>query len=136
MLKWLPLVLFLIPAPSIARASAPHRIDKALAGCLDQAMSTAAQSRCSYAAYEQWDKELNRAYGALAKAIDPSARQALKSAQQDWLKHRDTEFALIDAIYSSLDGTMYIPMRVQSRTRIVQERTMQLLDYLDLLGMR
>jgi uncharacterized protein YecT (DUF1311 family) len=81
-----------------------------------------------------WDKELNKNFQALMRKLKPEGKQALKAAQLEWLKCRDAEFKLIDSIYSTLDGTMYIPMHYGQRMDIVKQRALALDVYLELLG--
>jgi uncharacterized protein YecT (DUF1311 family) len=59
---------------------------------------------------------------------------ALKAAQLDWLKYRDSEFKVIDSIYDTLQGTMYIPMRIAERLEVVKKRALALGGYIDLLN--
>jgi uncharacterized protein YecT (DUF1311 family) len=73
---------------------------------------------------------LNRAYGELLKKLPAGAKENLKNAQIAWLKFRDSEFQLIDKVYEQLQGTMYIPVRVADRTRVVEDRVIALRGYL------
>jgi uncharacterized protein YecT (DUF1311 family) len=110
-----------------------HPIDKALESCLDKNSSTAGMVECMDRAYKQWDGELNRVYAELMKRLDAAEKAKLKEAQLQWLKFRDSEFKVIDGIYSKMDGTMYIPMHVDSRALIVRNRALELKSYLSLL---
>jgi uncharacterized protein YecT (DUF1311 family) len=89
---------------------------------------------CIDVALKKWDQELNRNYLALMKKLNPAGRRTLKSAQVEWIKHRDTEFALLDSIYSTLEGTMYIPMHLDQKMQIVRHRALALSSYLELLA--
>jgi len=88
---------------------------------------------CEDKAYDKWDKELNRLYTELMKKVSPDAKATLKEAQVQWLKFRDSEFKLLDAIYAKLDGTMYIPMHIDSRMEVVKRRALELQSHLELL---
>jgi hypothetical protein len=44
------------------------------------------------------------------------------------------EFKFIDSIYDTLQGTMYIPMRIDARMEVVKKRATELKDFLDLAG--
>jgi len=46
------------------------------------------------------DAELNRAYSELMTRLPESARQALRSSQRAWLKHRDAEAAFAAALWT------------------------------------
>jgi len=129
----LALLALLFPVSSHSQTQKKHPIEKALEACIDKDSSTAGMTNCADRALESWDKELNRVYNELARKLDSKGKQALKAAQMEWIKYRDAEYGLIDSIYSQMEGTMYIPMRVEARTRIVRERALAVKDFLDLL---
>jgi hypothetical protein len=54
-------------------------------------------------------------------------------AQWEWIKYRDLDFKSIDSIYDTMDGTMYIPMRIDARMEVVRERALELKAFLDLV---
>lgn len=110
-----------------------HPIDKALEACIDKNGSTAGMVGCTDKAYAAWDKELNQNYGALMKALKPSQKEALRLAQLEWIKSRDLDFKLIDSIYDTMQGTMYIPMRIDARMEVVKQRAQELKGFLDLV---
>ena len=49
--------------------------------------------------------------------------------------YRDAEFKLIDEMYKTKDGTMYIPMRAADRLEIIKTRALRLQAYRDLQGL-
>ena len=59
--------------------------------------------------------------------------QLLKSAQLSWITYRDSEFKLIDSIYDGIQGTMYIPMRIDEKMQIVKQRALALASHVDML---
>ncbi|MCP4345892.1 MAG: DUF1311 domain-containing protein [Desulfobacterales bacterium] len=115
-------------------ASVRH-IDKISDECMAKDSTTAGMMNCISEAYKLWDAELNKVYNQLRAALKPDAKKSLKAAQLQWIKYRDSEFKLIDSIYSSLEGTMYIPMRAGDRMEIVKNRTKELESYLNLIKM-
>jgi uncharacterized protein YecT (DUF1311 family) len=115
-----------------AQEPTPHPIDKALEACIDKNGSTAGMIRCTDTAYAAWDKELNKNYGELMRALKPAQKEALRLAQLEWIKYRDLEFKLIDSIYDTLQGTMYIPMRIDARAEVVKKRAVELKEFQDL----
>jgi uncharacterized protein YecT (DUF1311 family) len=127
------LLLLLLPAIAHAQQETVYPIDKALEACTDKNPSTNGEIQCTARAQEMWDKELNRNYNSLMGQLNPQGKQALKAAQLDWLKYRDTEFKLIDSLYSNLQGTMYLPMLAWDQMSIVKKRALELKAYLDLL---
>lgn len=126
------LSLLLFASLSFAQEESQHPIDKALDACIEKNGSTAGMVECTDKAYLAWDKELNKNYGALMRALKPAQKEVLKAAQLEWIKGRDADFKLIDSIYDTLQGTMYIPMRIDARMELVKKRTLQLKGYLEL----
>ena len=112
----------------------PHQIDKALDACIDKNGSTAGMVRCTDVAYAAWDRELNRNYAALMAKLKPPQKESLRLAQLEWIKQRDLEFKFIDSIYDTLEGTMYIPMRIAAHMEVIRKRALGLKDYLDLIN--
>ena len=116
-----------------AQEQAPHPIDKALEACIDKNGSTAGMVECTDKAYAAWDKELNKNYGELMRTVKPSQKEALRLAQLEWIKYRDLDFKLIDTLYDTMQGTMYIPMRIDARMELVKKRALELKGFLDLI---
>lgn len=128
------LLLLMLPLISFAQEASTHPIDKALDACTEKDGSTAGTIRCTDKAYADWDRELNKNYTQLMRQLKPVQKLALKAAQLDWLKYRDSEFKVIDSIYDTLQGTMYIPMRIAERLEVVKKRALALGGYIDLLN--
>ena len=126
------IVLMLLATAALAQKDPDHPIDKALDACIEKDPSTAGMVQCTDKAYQAWDKELNKTYVALMRALKPAQKEVLKAAQLEWIKGRDADFKLIDSIYDTLEGTMYIPMRIDARMELVKKRALQLKGYLDL----
>jgi uncharacterized protein YecT (DUF1311 family) len=126
------LLLTLLLFPAFTYAQESHPIDKALDACTEKDPSTAGAINCTDIAHKQWEGELNKNYLALMRKLSPANKSTLKTTQLNWLKYRDTEFKLIDAIYDKLQGTMYIPMRLDQKMQIVRRRTLALSTYLEL----
>ncbi len=127
------LLMLLVPLTLSAQEPNDHAIDKALGVCTEKDPSTAGMVRCIDIAYQDWDKELNKKYQAAMIKLKPAEKATLKAAQLEWLKFREAEFKLLDTIYSKLQGTMYISMRLDQRMQIVRRRAMALASHADLL---
>src|SRR6266852_2824245 len=125
-------ILFLVSL-STAQEQPQHPIDKALDACIDKNGSTAGMVECTDKAYAAWDKELNKNYGELMRALNPKQKEALRLAQLEWIKYRDLEFKSIDSVYDTLKGTMYIPMRISAHLEVIKKRALELKDRLDLI---
>ena len=134
MTRFYLLLLILLSASVVcAQEESTHPIDKALDACIEKDGSTAGMIQCTDKAYVAWDRQLNKNYGDLMRRLKPGQQTALKAAQLQWLKYRDSEFKLIDSIYDTLQGTMYLPMRISERLELVKKRALALKGYLELL---
>ena len=127
------LSVFLCATFSVAQEQIQHPINKALEACIEKNGSTAGMVECTDKAYAAWDKELNKNYGALMSALKPKQKEALRIAQLNWIRYRDLQFKFIDSVFDTLDGTMYIPMRISSRMQVIRKRALELKDYLNLV---
>jgi len=127
------LLSLLLPTLVSAQEAQKHPIDKALDICTEKDPSTAGMVRCTDAAYKKWDQDLNKNYRTLMARLKPAGKQLLKSAQLNWITYRDNEFKLIDSIYDGIQGTMYIPMRIDEKMQIVKQRALGLASHIDML---
>src|SRR5882672_8460100 len=93
--------VLLLATVSIAQEETKHPIDKALEACIDKNGSTAGMVECTDKAYAAWDKELNKNYGELMRALKAPQKETLKSSELEWIKYRDAEFKFIDSIYDT-----------------------------------
>ena len=128
------LALLLITSAAFAQEKPEHPIDKALGVCIEKDPSTAGLTECTTRAYQSWDRELNKNYGELMRKLKAPQKEALKAAQLEWIKQRDAEFKFIDSVFDTLEGTMYISMRIESRTELVKTRALLLKSYYDLVA--
>jgi uncharacterized protein YecT (DUF1311 family) len=122
-----------IASGSVTQEPSQHPIDKALDACVEKNGSTAGMVECTDKAYAAWDKELNKNYVELMRTLKPTQKEALRTAQLEWIKYRDLEFKFIDTVYDTMQGTMYIPMRVDARMEVVKKRALELKGFLDLI---
>src|ERR1700681_4122224 len=127
------LSVFLFANFTAAQAPTKHPIDKALEACIDKNGSTAGMVECTDKAYAAWDKELNKNYGELMRTLKPAQKEALRLAELEWIKYRDLDFKLIDSLYDTMQGTMYIPMRIDARMEVIKKRALELKGFLDLV---
>jgi uncharacterized protein YecT (DUF1311 family) len=67
------------------------------------------------------------------RASKAPQKEALRLAQLEWIQYRDQDFKLIDSLYDTLQGTMYIPMRIDARMEVVRKRALQLKGFLELI---
>jgi uncharacterized protein YecT (DUF1311 family) len=134
MTKLIPALLSVGLLATVAIAQEPqHAIDKALEACIDKNGSTAGLIECTDRAFAAWDNELNKNYGELMRALKPAQKETLRLAQLEWMRYRDLDFKSIDSIYDTIDGTMYIPMRIDARMEVVKKRALELKGFQDLV---
>jgi uncharacterized protein YecT (DUF1311 family) len=110
-----------------------HPIDKWFGKCVAQDNSTAGMRECYSKAYDLWDKELNKAYRDLMNKTNAEGKKALKSAQQSWIKYRDSEFKLNNQIVGTREGTMWLLVGDEDRMQIIKKRALDLRRYEDIL---
>ena len=115
--------------------AADHPIDQYQSKCIAADSTTAGMTNCTNGASARWGKALNSVYANLLSSISRSEQQALRAAQRQWILYRNAEFKLIDEMYKTKDGTMYIPMRAADRLEIIKTRALQLQAYRDLQGL-
>jgi uncharacterized protein YecT (DUF1311 family) len=137
------LMLALSLAPAIGAMAGPpmHPIDKYLGDCIKKNSTTAGMNKCNSDVYAMWDKELNTVYGKLQKALKTKAgKDALVAAQKQWMKYRDENFKLQDAITdqaqkNSGGGHIFNTMGAGDKTEIVKARALELQSMLSTLEM-
>ena len=91
-------------------------------------------TNCTNQALLEWDSELNRIYKELQRSLDEEAKSSLRNSQRKWITYKEAEIQSINKIYSSLQGTMYIPMRANAILQITKKRTLELKSYLALVS--
>jgi uncharacterized protein YecT (DUF1311 family) len=127
------LMLVLLFAVDASAADAPHSIDMTTEKCLGQNQTTVGMSECYTLAEKAWDRELNRVYNELRDQLTTEDKDLLKKAQRAWITQRDEEFALINAIHSQMQGSMWILVAASQRVDVVKGRTLALQSYVNWL---
>jgi uncharacterized protein YecT (DUF1311 family) len=108
-------------------------IDEELTICIYNNEATNSQLQCLFDAYSRWDAELNRIYNELLPLLDAQAATVLVDAQLQWIKCRDSEFKLLDVIFSS-QGSIGRLIEANTRQEIVRKRVVELNQYLGFLS--
>lgn len=85
-------------------------------------------TQCADLSYRNADKKLNQVYKQLLPKLSASRRQKLTTAQQAWLKFRDTNCDFETSKYEggTIAGTIYAGCLEQ----LTKQRTQQLQEYL------
>ncbi len=86
----------------------------------------------AYARYEDFlNNELNNAYTRLMAKLSDEAEHALSRSQEQWRRYRDQEFEFIALNWTYANfGSASVISRGDYRTRIINDRTVLLLRYL------
>lgn len=113
---------------STAMAADRHPIEQALDQCLEspEGMSTHGQRACLDQATQSWDRELNRLWAELMKALPDAAKTQLRSSQRLWISFRDAEILALESSYGAMDGTMYQVMYADAVSSLTRDRVRQL----------
>ncbi|SEQ87544.1 Uncharacterized conserved protein YecT, DUF1311 family [Faunimonas pinastri] len=130
-------LLLTAATPALAASDAPEDpTAKTLDACLnsDRGTSTAGMTDCEDTAAKDYDRRLNKAYGALVKALAAPAAEKLKLSQRAWLAFRDSERKTQSALFETLQGTMYVPMQADEVMALTRERALRLESYLRVLA--
>ena len=82
---------------------------------------------CAGKSFQESDEKLNRVYKNLMQRIeDTGEKSALKSAQLDWLKYRDSNCEFES--FQNRGGTIYPVVYETCRARMTDNRTKELQD--------
>lgn len=96
----------------------------------EETVSTTADMRnITNEARVKWDSEMNIVYKRLMKRLNSTQQVALRKAQQQWLKYRDTEGKAISEIISSQQGTIHQLTGTNLGMQLVRSRALNLLAY-------
>ncbi len=91
----------------------------------DNAQSTVDMGNCAGVEYQKADAELNRVYKQLMASLeDREYEEALKTAQQAWLKYRDAHCDF--RAFQNRSGTIYTVVHRTCLTTMTRARTKEL----------
>ncbi len=126
-----PVLLFLTIKCTAQNIDKESPIDISYTKCTNKDTSSAGICNCAFKAYADWDRELNKYYNRLKKALhNPKDKAALEKAEAAWLQYRDAEFQSYDYMFNKA-GTDWCKTRADSRISVVRDRVMQLKTYYD-----
>ena len=131
-------VAVVVCAPALAEdngSTGPNDpIDQALDECLakPEGETTAGMIECLGTAYELWDKALNAVYGQLVELLAPEQKQALKTAQRQWISFRDADQAFLASLQDPTSGSLLRVTTNEAMVDLVKARVMQLRGYRDM----
>jgi len=94
----------------------------------DNPSSTYEINECAGRAYKEADRKLNEVYRQLRSLVKGAERQELVNAQQSWISFRDKNCGF--ATYRSRGGTGYSGFLSDCLTRVTDQRTTELQQYI------
>jgi uncharacterized protein YecT (DUF1311 family) len=87
-------------------------------------------NQCAQISYQNADKKLNQVYQKLVPTLSSSSKKKLITAQQAWIKFRDTSCEFERSQYEG--GTIAPTIYFGCLEKTTQQRTQQLQEYLNL----
>lgn len=120
---------FLLPGFALAGEPPVKYFNQAYEQCLKTQDSSYAVSICIDQETQMWDYELNRQYLELMRVLPDPAKNKLRQAQREWLKFRDSEFALIEQMSTRFMGPRAALEDAASKRELVKKRAMELHSY-------
>ncbi|WP_193194253.1 lysozyme inhibitor LprI family protein [Nostoc sp. MG11] len=94
----------------------------------NNAQTQAEINRCTQLFYQNTDKKLNQVYQQLLPKLERSRRQKLTTAQQAWIKFRDTSCEFEKSRYEG--GSIIPTVYFTCLEKTTKQRTQQLQEYL------
>jgi len=84
---------------------------------------------------ELWDKELNNTYNKLMEELNEAEKKKLLEAQTGWVQFHTNESAFVEAAWEELGlGSQGRIQLVTAEKDRIRERTLQLMEYYNMLG--
>ncbi|MBP7937803.1 MAG: DUF1311 domain-containing protein [Phycisphaerae bacterium] len=118
------------PDTALVQSEPCHPLDRQLEQATE-GLGPSTATAAIYAEFEaKWDRELNQAYRALLADLPVSAQVSLREAQRLWLKFRDADVRVLEALGDN-DGhatpTMYQSALAFARMNLTRERALCLI---------
>jgi len=105
-----------------------HPIDSRLKRCVDKESTTSQHKLCISKAYEEWDKELNRAYKLLTAKLNANTKKVIRDSQRQWIKYRDAQINAINEIYDGEWSTAGLS-RMLGIMDLTKNKSLELLEF-------
>ncbi|MCL2596403.1 MAG: DUF1311 domain-containing protein [Paludibacter sp.] len=111
------------------------RVEQKVRNMLDKDYSTYGMHEANKTLEIEYDKLLNKYYKILYNKLDDNGKKALKEAQLNWIKFRDSEKELVAQLYQNTyneegGGTIWGVIYGNSAAQITRERVFVLYGYL------
>ena len=104
-----------------------HPIYKRQQECMKkQNYTTAAMTNCTYAASDEWAKEIDTNIVLLKQYMTPQQYNLLVDSQNKWKEYEKAESKLLAETVGTFVGTMYVPTLAGMQEGIVKKRASDL----------
>ena len=95
--------------------------------------TTFEMKQCAAKKYKDADDQLNKVYRDLMSKLDNEGHKtSLKTAQQAWLKYRDSHCEFVSYLYEG--GTLYSIVLTDCRTALTNSRTKEMKEEIQRLN--
>ena len=91
-----------------------------------QNYTTAAMANCTYAASDEWAKEIDTNIVLLKQYMTPQQYKLLLESQNKWKEYEKAESKLLAETVGTFVGTMYIPTLAGMQEVIIKKRASDL----------
>ena len=128
----LTIILTIFSVITYGQVDSTYQIDKELQDCLNSSenYTTRGMTDCVSEPTEKWDIELNKAYIGLFDLLTTEQKENLKIAQREWIEYREKDIVFSNQLYYDIQGTMWIPVAVQTKLDLTRKSTIELENYI------
>lgn len=117
-----------LPSAARAEVAAADPIDASMRSCLARSdmSTTTGQVQCMDNARIGWKAALDSAWQQLQSKLPPARRKLWEKSQASWLASRDAEKQLMDAVFATTRGSMYVLAQADMQLQPVRDRALAL----------
>ncbi|MFM0735438.1 DUF1311 domain-containing protein [Paraburkholderia sediminicola] len=121
-------VLGVAPLPAHAEVAAADPIDASMRTCLARSdmSSTAGQVQCMDNARIGWKAALDSAWQQLQTKLPQAQHKPWEKSQASWQASRDVEKQLLEAVFATTHGSMYVLAEADMQLQPVRDRALAL----------
>lgn len=122
--------------PNFCDRPRPHPIDQRMDAAIARSGGVTADMRDAQgAAYAAWDRELNRIYARLMKALPKDAASALRASQRAWLAWDRAQAAADQALQADAGSAAALQVAASGLSRL-RARVCELGDWEEMVAER
>lgn len=127
-----------LPSPPIeltkeSNSEYKYEIDEILEICCTDSSSNFDIKKCTVAAINNWEIEMNKYYELLFGILNGDSKLKLIESQKVWELYSQKELKLNHAIYNLQDGTIWGLISLEQTMEKIKERALHLKTYYDMI---